>query len=165
MAGSSRYTRGVGFFQKLKAISSFALGTSDVEETTLVANVSLTSANILAMNGSPVTVLAAPGTGKVILVDSLIFKMVTTATAYASGGTVSFQYNGGSVNPCSSTITAGTITAGAGTSYTELGPAIVASGAVLVANKAIEITNATGAFTTGTGTATIHIRYRVVTLP
>jgi hypothetical protein len=164
MPSGSRVTRGNGFFGKLKA-NVFTLGLSDRETQSQLAVVNLSAANILAMNGTPVTVVAAPGTGKAILVDSVIFKMVTTATAFASGGAVSIQYNGGSVVAHAGSIAAAVVTAGAGTSYTELGPAAATNGTTIVANKALEITNATGAFTTGTGTAVLLIQYRIVTLP
>ena len=164
MPQTSRFTRGQGFFGKLLA-GVLRIGTGTAYAEYQNASVAISSANILAMNGAPVTILAAPGSGKAILVDSITFKMVATSTQYASGGAVSFVYHGGNVNVASSTIPAATINATAGTTYTLLGPAIVASGAVLPANTGVDITNATGAFTTGTGTAVAYIEYHVVTLP
>lgn len=164
MAGSSRFTRGLGFLASLKA-KVLSIGTSDVEEQFNVANVSLSAANLIAMNGAPVSILPAPGATKVILVDSIVFKMVTTATAFTGGGAVSFVYNGGATSAITGTIPAAVVTAGAGTSYTAMGPAAAASGTTLLANKGIDITNATAAFATGTGTAVVHIKYRIVTLP
>lgn len=128
----------------------------------ITATVALTSANILAMNGTPVSVLAAPGAGLGLLVSKIEFVMTTTATAYAAGGAVSFVYHGGSVNAAGGTIPASIITAAAGTSYTFLGPA---TSATVPINTGIDITNATAAFTTGTGTAVIKITYAVVPLP
>jgi hypothetical protein len=128
------------------------------------ATVNVTSANILAMFTTPVAILAAPGAGKAIVVDTILFEMTTTATAYASGGAVSFVYHGGSVASHSGTIPASVVTAGAGTSNTQLGSPTAANGTTVPANTGIDITNATGAFTTGTGTAKVQIWYSVVTL-
>ena len=127
----------------------------------LEARVALSSANILAMFGTPVTLLPAPGAGKTIIVESILFKMTRTSTAYAGGGAVTFKYAGGASLP--STIAATVVTTGgAGTEYNHVGD----NGASLTptANAGIQITNGTAAFTTGTGTADIVIKYRVVAL-
>lgn len=122
------------------------------------ATVNLSSAQILALNGTPITLVAAQGTGTVILVENIEFKMVTTSTQYAAGGNVTFQYSGG--NAVTNNIGAAVITAAAGTSYTiRQGIDVTA-----VANTAVTVTNATAAFTTGTGTAVVNIKYRVLTL-
>lgn len=120
----------------------------------------LTSANILAMNATPVTILAAPGANKVIIVEHIFLKMVTTATQYANGGAVEFRYTNGSGAKVTADIAAAVITATAGTSYTA--NAGVATSLTAVANAAIVITNATAAFDTGTGAGVIRIRFRVI---
>jgi hypothetical protein len=155
MPSASRFTRGNGRF------GSMSIGRGEAR----TASVSLSAANLIAMNGAPVAILAAPGSGKAIVVDRILFKMVTTATAFTSGGTVQFNYTGGSVATHAGTIPAAVVTAGAGTSYTELGPAVATNGTTLTANVGVSITNNTGAFATGTGTAVVYIEYRVITLP
>lgn len=129
-----------------------------------LATVSLTAANLLAMNGTPVSILAAPGAGKALVVDNILFEMTTTSTAFANGGTVNFPYHGGSTNCHSGTIPAAVVTAGAGTSNTQLGPATGANGTTIPANTGIDITNGTAPFITGTGTAKVQIWYHTVTL-
>src|SRR5690348_3710775 len=129
-----------------------------------LATVNVTSANILAMNGAPVTVLAAPGAGKAIIVDSILFEMTTTSTQYANGGVVQFVYHGGSVQVTGNTIPAATVTATAGTTNTLVGSGSPSNGIVVAANTAIDITNATAAFITGTGTAVLKIWYSIITL-
>jgi len=127
-------------------------------DTVQTASVALSSAQILALNATPVTIIPAQGAGTVIVVTNVLFKMVTTATAYASGGVVTFQYAGG--NAVTNNIAATVVTAGAGTSYTVRDGIDVTA----AANTGITVTNATGAFTTGTGTAVISISYRVATI-
>lgn len=122
--------------------------------------VDLSAANILAMRATPVTLIAAPGAGKINLIEEITVKIVRTSTAFASGGAVEFRYTDGSGAKVTADMSATLITGAAGTAYasckavtTELTP---------VANAAIVITNATGAFTTGTGTAKVYIKYRVL---
>lgn len=128
------------------------------------ATVSLTSANILAMFTTPVSILAAPGAGKALIVDAILFEMTTTSTQYTSGGVVSIVYHGGSVATHSGTIPATVVTTTAGTTNTMLGSPTAANGTTVPANTGIDITNATGVFATGTGTAKVQIWYSVVTL-
>lgn len=126
-----------------------------------MVQVTLSSANILAMRTTPVTLIAAPGSGKIIVVDDILLKMITTATQYANGGAVEFRYTDGSGAKVSADIAAAVITAGAGTSYTKV-KGIEAS-LTPVANAPLVITNATAAFITGTGSGLITIHYRIVT--
>jgi len=124
----------------------------------------ISSANILAMNGAAVVLMAAPGANRLILVDSITFIMTTTATAYANGGTVQFQYHGTSTVVHTGTIPASVVTAGAGSSVTELGPLAGSNGTTVTAdvNLGIDITNNTAAFITGTGTAVAYITFGIV---
>jgi len=133
-----------------QSISNAALDPALVQ----YATVALSSAQILALFTTPVTLIPAVA-GKTIMVLQCLFVMTTTATAYAAGGNVTFQYSGG--NAVTNSISLGVVTAGAGTSYT------VKDGIDVTAlnNTAVTIFNATGAFTTGTGTAVVNIAYRL----
>lgn len=122
----------------------------------------VTSAQILSMFATPVSLLRAPDVGYAIVVRNMLVEIITTATQYASGGAVSFVYHGTAV-PChAGSITAATITAGAGTVFNQLGPAVAANGAIVPTATGVDITNATGAFTTGTGTLKVFFDYHVV---
>ncbi len=124
--------------------------------------VALASADILAMNATPVSLIAAPGAGKIIIVEGILFKMVRTATAYANGGAVEFRYTDGSGAKVSADVAAALVTTGgAGTAYAHV--AGIEASITPVANAAIVVTNATAAFITGTGTATVSLKYRIVT--
>lgn len=122
--------------------------------------VSLSSANLLAMNATPVTLIAAPGANRVTIVEDILFKMTRTATAYANGGALEFRYTDGSGQKVTADLASTVLTtAGAATTYTKvLG---IEASMVPVVNAAIVITNATAAFITGTGTAKAYIKYRV----
>lgn len=126
------------------------------------AMVPLTAAQIIAMNGGAVTILAAPGAGKVLIVTQILFAF-TAGTQFTNGGVVTFQYASGGAVVHVSSIPAATITSAA-SSNTLLAPNTAANGIVAPANTAITITNATAAFATGTGTAKVFVAYRTVTL-
>jgi hypothetical protein len=121
--------------------------------------VSLSSAQILALNATPVSLVPAQGAGKVILVTSIVFKMITTSTQYANGGVVEFRYTNASGALVTGTVAAAVVTATAGTTYTTVIPVAVTQ----VANAAIVVDNATAPFITGTGTAVVTVNYQVIT--
>lgn len=122
--------------------------------------VTLSAAQIIAMGTIPVSLIAAPGVGKCIIVDNVTFKMVTTATAFTGGGAVEFRYTDASGTKVTADVAAAVITAGAGTSFTNVRG--IEASLTGTANAAIVIRNATAAFAAGTGNATITIEYHVV---
>lgn len=121
--------------------------------------VPLSSAQILALNATPVTLVAAQGAGTVINVQSIVFKMVSTATQYANGGAVEFRYTNASGAKVTADVAAAVVTAAAGTSFTT----VVGVAVTGVANAPIVVDNATAPFITGTGTATVTVTYQVLT--
>jgi hypothetical protein len=142
------------------AIGANAVGSGQVATNLIqLATFNLSSANILAMNGAPVTVLAAPGAGKSYVIHHMQVRMSQTATAYANGGTVTLIYSTGSVAATGTIATA---------VFTGAGPATVDAvcygiGATMGAqNDAIKITNGTAPFITGTGTAVLTIWYSII---
>lgn len=122
--------------------------------------VTLTAAQIIAMGTTPVSLIAAPGASKCIIVDNISFKMVTTATAFTGGGAVEFRYTDASGTKVTADVAAAVITAAAGTSFTNV-RGIEASLTGIV-NAAIVVRNGTAAFAAGTGTATLTIDYHIV---
>ena len=123
--------------------------------------VALTSAQILALNSTPVTLVPAQGAGKIIIVDEILLEMTRTSTAYANGGALEFRYTNASGAKVTADIAASVVTTGgAGVEYNHVGG--VVSSLTPVANAAIVVDNATAAFITGTGTAKIRVRFRVI---
>lgn len=124
---------------------------------------SVTSANILAMNATPVNLIAAPPTGYSIIVNNVMFQMTRTSTAYANGGVVNLVYTGGAVVPHSGSVPAAVITTGgAGVALNNNGPVSAANGIVVPTAVGVDITNGTAPFITGTGTLKVYIDYAVV---
>ncbi len=116
------------------------------------ATINLSSANILAMYGAPVLLIAAPAAGKNIVVHRSMVKMVTTSTQYANGGAVGLQLGNtvhGAGTLVAATIAAGVVNAAAGTSYTIPAPA----GYTGLAATGLYISNDTGPLDNPTPTA------------
>ena len=153
--GFNRVTRGAGL------VGALGFNSGLIERREIIP---LTAAQILGMFATPVNLIAAPGAGKVILVDKILFEVIRTATVFANGGAVSFVYSGGAVTPVTGTVAAAIVNGGAGIVQQQLGPAVLAAGTVVPVNTGVDITNATGAFTAGTGTAKAIISYKIVTL-
>ncbi len=118
----------------------------------------LTSANILALSVTPITLVPAI-TGKCIFVDRIALKMVTTATTYANGGALEFRYTNASGTKVTADILVGVVTAGAGTSFTSVGG--IEASLTGVISAPIVVNNATAPFITGTGTGVIVTEYIV----
>ena len=154
----SRGKTRVGPLQGSSIVSSANLE----EQLSRTVKVTLSSADILAMNPTPVSLIAAPGTGKIIIVEGILFKMVRTGTAYANGGAVEFRYTDASGAKVTADVAAAVVTTGgAGTAYAHV--AGIEASITPVANAAIVVTNATAAFISGTGTATVTLYYRILT--
>lgn len=119
--------------------------------------VTLTAAQLIAMGTTPVALLPAPGAGKTIVVKRVMVRMTRTATAFTSGGAISFQYHTGPI-AVTNTVPAAVVTGAAGTVDVVRGGIDAAPTAQ---NDSIEITNATAPFATGTGTAKVFIWYSV----
>lgn len=121
--------------------------------------VTLTRANILAMNAGAIALLPSPGVGKMILIlkATLLNKFVTTA--FANGGAVTIQYVGQG-NALTATIPATFVNNAAVPSVFWNLFGETAGAATAITNRdalGIEIINATGAFTGGNAASTIDV--------
>lgn len=144
--------------------STLGAGTLNMDVATdlmVHKTVAISSANILAMNGAPVELIAAPAAGKNLVIHKVMFTMDTTATQYANGGVVVFQLGNtaaGAGTETTAQIAAAVVNAaGPATSYTTVIPVSYTG----LAATGLFISNETAAFATGTGTATVDIWYSV----
>jgi hypothetical protein len=132
------------------------------------ATVALTAAQINGMYATPVQLIAAPGAGKLIVIDSMLWDIAFVSAQYAAGGAIAAQY-GNTVNgagpAASGTLAAASLNGVAASGFLSnagsSGLLNVAASASL--NTAVFLSNATAAFTTGDSTVNLYIRYRVVT--
>ena len=131
------------------------------------AEVSISAAEIKALHATPKTLVAAPGAGKVILPEFILFSFTYNAPQYTAGGTIRVRYDsGGTAYIINGAVASADMT---GTSnflnYFRAGvTAAYANAVVPIANKALELYNDGSEFATGNGTAKVFVKYRIVTL-
>jgi hypothetical protein len=128
--------------------------------------VNLSAANIFAMYGAPVQLLAAPGTGKSILIVKAMLTMTRTATAFANGAAVIIQYgstvHGAGTQALDSTFASTVVTGSTGTTVSLREGAVISDlASTSIQNVGVYVSNGTGAFDTGTGSAIIDLWYVV----
>jgi hypothetical protein len=134
------------------------------ESVIQVITTAISAANIIAMNGAPVEVVAAPGAGKAIqFIDGVLIYDRATAT-YGGGGDITLEYSGGAA--VTTTIAKTDGFGAAGDKVFSFAALNAAGGYTMPVNTAIDITNATGAFTnpgTAAGIGSVRVAYRVIT--
>lgn len=134
-------------------------------------SIHLTTAQILGMRNTPVTVLPAPGAGKVIIVTSWIYENVFNTTAFQAGGPVGLYYGANTVAASATLSAANTALQAARSIISAAGKdttAIINGGSnptlAAITNQPLLVGNATAAFTTGDGSANITVFYYILTL-
>lgn len=133
-----------------------------VEETGELVRrtVTLTSAQVLASNTTPITLVPAPGAGKAIHVESIVGSLDYNSATYATNTTMEVRYTNGSGTK---------VTADLSWLLTLTADGIVSVGGieaqlVLTANAPVVVTTATGNPATGDSPVTFTVFYRVVSV-
>lgn len=124
---------------------------------------SLSSAQIAAMFGAPITLLSPQNSGDLLVIEGIVFRMTPGSAAFTGGGAVQLQYHTSpNVVVHSGTIPASVVnSASAGVvTYTFLPPANGSNGLTVPASSGLDITNLTGAFAVGNGSARIYLKFR-----
>ncbi len=129
--------------------------------------VNLTAAQIKGLFDTPVQIVAAPGAGKLILIDNILWDIAFVSAQYTAGGAIQAQYGStvhGAGSPASASIAAATLNGVAASGFLANGSGSATLNApATVENTAVFLSNATQDFATGDSTATLYIRYRIVT--
>lgn len=121
---------------------------------------SVTSAQIKALNTTPITLVAAQGSGYAIQPLSVLFHYNYSTAAYATNTNLQVWYNGYTNN----LITSNTVLLGVASTYSLSLPVSGTLTAADLDNKALVLTVLTGDPVTGAGTLDVYVTYALVTV-
>lgn len=117
----------------------------------------LTNAQVIAMETTPVFLLPAPGANSYWQVNSANLININAGTAFTSGGVITIGYGTNQTTIAANTAVSGTVAASflttpTATEVIQVGSGLTsATAGTLVLNKPVGITNGTGVFAGGTG--------------
>jgi len=162
-AGSLWFNNNTGLLYVAQSVATgAAVWTVSNNTATVTTKVTLTSAQIKALNGTPIQLLAAPGSGTVYEILAVTGRINFLTAAYdthteldiidATSGNVLYK-------------DASALLASASTVIATIPPIINSNvGVIKTTNGAIQAKAATGNPATGSGTLDLYVTYRVITL-
>lgn len=128
------------------------------------SDITLTSAQLLALLGTAVTIVPAPGAGLMICPETIILRMIGGTQYTDAGGAVSFSVGTMSTALAANTIVTGPTAAGQRSQQiVDFTGTSTAGGPPTNENAALTIQKATNNFAAGTGTLHITVFYTIET--
>lgn len=126
------------------------------------ASLTIATASVLTLNGTPITIVAAPGAGKYIEVVSASASMTFVSAAYAANTTLRLKCAGATIAQLQDTaILLSTVTKN--TKFKDVTSA-AAGETQIITNAALQVDVATGNPTTGDSNLIVKVVYRIVTI-
>lgn len=148
-------------FVLVGTIGSASVGVTQLATDALgEATVTLTASQVKALNGTPITLVAAPGASSYIVVDEIRHKLTYGSIQFTGSNNLEFRYTNGSGAKVTADIAFATLNAAA-TNYRVLKPVTTELTPVLNAPIVVYVPSANpGA---GDSTITYVVRYHIVT--
>ena len=125
------------------------------------ASVAVTNAQVKALFGTGVQIIAAPAAGSLIEVVSAVLEHVFGTAAFTLGGVLQLSYGTGVTIPASATVAATFLTAPAAKQAIVLAGVMGTNLVSAVSATAIRLACATQEFATGDGTMLVKVAYRI----
>lgn len=129
------------------------------DQSKLYSKTSLTTGQILALNGTPIELVAAPGVGKVIVPSVISFSIIFNSIAYTTNLDLALIFDTGAV---STTIDSSLLGKTADTIYSVA--LNLSGGDGLLPNKKLSVTVRTGNPAAGNSPMDVYIWYQILTL-
>lgn len=127
----------------------------------LKKQITLSAAQITTLHSVPVSLIAAPGAGKAVNLESLVFQFKYGTVQFTGGGAVNPVYHSGSTNLLSGQIAQATIQAAANAT---ISAGARAAALALTTNTGVDLLAAGADFAAGDSTAILTVEYDVITL-
>lgn len=122
------------------------------------ATIVLTSAQVLALNSTPITLVPAPGAGKYISVDEVVATVNFNSVAYTGANAVEVRYTDGSGSKVTGDLAAAWLN-----SASTAGVKSVAAAVTPLANAAVVAAVPSANPAAGNSTVKVSVLYRIVT--
>lgn len=129
--------------------------------TIFYTTVNLSAADIDGLAATPKALVAAQGSGNIIVVDRIVIKTTYSGTAFTGGGNIYAQPTGGS--QITSNLNSNTFTTAANR-VAEITGLTSSANLTTRDNVGVELTCASDFTGSGTTTAVVHVWYRVVAI-
>lgn len=128
------------------------------------ATVTASSAQLLAINATPKTVVPAPGAGYTTIIHKALLVLNYNSAAYANNGILGLYETNASGTLLTGTLTLASFLAQTADTIKELHPtaASATTGITRLDNKAVVLTQATGESITGNSPVDVHCWYSIV---
>ncbi len=137
-----------------------SLGIGPVESKTV--RVKLTAAQIITLHSVPVSLVPAPGVGKAIIFEELLFDYHYGTVQFSGGGVVEPVYHGATTGLSIGTVAAATVNAAAN-ALVHLAQQASATGLAITENAGLDLYAASGDFAAGDGYAIVLVTYAIWT--
>ncbi len=131
------------------------------EEVVRTASVTVPTASVLTLNGTPVALVAAPGASKVILIEEITCKLVFNSVAYTGSNALEFRYTNSSGAKVTADLSSAFLNSASGTNYASVKS--VVTQLTPVANAAIVVFVPSANPGAGNSDLVFQIKYRIVT--
>lgn len=129
----------------------------------LQKQITLTAAQVKALHGTPITLITAPGAGKITTVNRISFASTFGTAAYTGSNNMEFRYTNGSGAKVTADIAFATLNFSSGVQYSTV--AGVTTELVPVANAAIVVSVPTANPAAGDSPVTLYLEYNERTAP